>query len=77
MSDRREPQVAAILRRIEHVFTPQVLERIGETLAAELARTDDTATVVVELPDTDGARVTIKGFAPTMRQRAARLLTPR
>ena len=70
MSDRRQPQVAALLRRLENDCPPHVHARISEQFAAALAATDDTQDIAIELPDLHGARVTIKGLPPTLLARA-------
>ena len=75
MADRREPQAREILRRIESEFAPHVLERIDRMITAELARTPDTERLVLELPDSHGAKIVIRGFPATVGQRLKRKLT--
>lgn len=75
MADRREPQVRAILARIENDFAPHVHARIVEAVEAELQRTPDTENLVVELPDSHGAKLFVRGFPETLGQRLRRGLS--
>jgi len=69
MADRREPQARAILARLENDFAPHILERIDAMITAELAATPDTEDLVIELPDSHGAKIVIRGFPATLGQR--------
>jgi len=73
-TDRREPVARRLLQRIENDFAPHVVERIDAMLTAELARTDDTHDLSLELPDSHGAKLFVRGFPPTLRQRVGKLL---
>lgn len=74
LRDRREPEARALLRRIECDFAPHVVARIDTELTRALASTSDTDDVTIELPDGQGARLIVRGFPPTLRQRLARAL---
>ena len=74
MSDRREPVARALLARIECDFAPHIFERLTEQVTAELARTPDTESLVIELPASHGAKLRIRGFPPTIGQRVKRAL---
>lgn len=75
MSDRREPQARAILRRLALELAPHELERLAEQITAELARTDDTETLAIALPPLgEGATATIWGAPATLAQRFVRKL---
>lgn len=73
MKDRREPEARRLLRLIAGDFDPRVVDRLDAQLTAELARTDDTVPVTFVVPDTHGARLTVRGFPPTFRQRFLRV----
>lgn len=73
MSDRREPVARRLLQRIEGDFAPHVVERINESVTLELARTDDTRDLSVELPGAHGTKLFVKGFPPTLWQRFLRV----
>jgi len=72
VKDRREPEARRLLGLFENDFTPHVYERMHEALTIELARTDDTETLVFEAPDSKGLTLTVRGFAPTLTQRLLR-----
>ena len=61
MRDRREPQVAAVMRRLQGHHHEHVLDRIAERLAAALAGTREAETVVLAFDELNGAKVTIHG----------------
>lgn len=69
MSDRREPQIAAVLKRLEGFQHEHVIRAVGERITQALADTPDTETVCVELPELHGAKVTIRGLPPSLGQR--------